>query len=202
MAIRPRYRRRNSYRLQGYDYSQPGAYFVTANCINREHLFGKIVKKKMILSEYGQIAENHWLRTPAIRQNIELGEFIIMPDHLHGIIIIMEKMISNKAMENSDPRDSLSLSWGGCNTPQLNDNESHRLISTSQTLGAIMRGYMGAVTSEINKLRETPGAKVWQRNFYDHIIRDLPSFKSISRYIIRNPSQWKESQNNLDFNVQ
>lgn len=176
MASRPRYRRRNSYRLKGYDYSQPGAYFVTANCINKEHLFGTVINHRMILSEFGKIAKDQWILTPTIRPNVELGEFVVMPDHIHGIIIITERFADlNGVRGNTHPLSSVSS----------------KLISTSQTLGAIMRGYMGAVTSKINLIRGAPDAKVWQRNFHDHIIRNYSSFKSISKYILRNPLKWK-----------
>src|SRR6478609_5921164 len=82
---------RHSIRLKEYDYSQAGLYFLTLCCQNRAHLFGKIIDGKMILNSYGQIAYDEWTNAPQIRPNIELGEFVIMPNHMHGIIQISRR---------------------------------------------------------------------------------------------------------------
>lgn len=90
MKYNPRIHRRRSTRLKGYNYAQAGSYFVTLNCHNRYHLLGEIHDGKMNLNQFGMIAYQEWIRTPELRPNIDLGEFIIMPDHIHGIIIIQE----------------------------------------------------------------------------------------------------------------
>ncbi|MGB4846347.1 MAG: hypothetical protein WBP41_00415 [Saprospiraceae bacterium] len=129
----------------------------------------------MILNPLGQIVYKQWHRTEAIRPNTTLGAFVIMPDHIHGIIIINEKIEpSAKTLHLSEQ-----------------DGNPKKLISTSQTIGAIMRGFMGAVTSEINKFRGTPGDKIWQVNYWDRIIRTEKAFHKISAYILNNPKKWK-----------
>src|SRR5437868_13402885 len=120
MAYNPLIHHRRSIRLKGYDYSQAGAYFITLCTYNREHLFGEIVDGNIILSEYGQIAFNEWARTSQIRPNVLLDVFVIMPNHLHGIILIRK---------------------GECNSP---------LRSPTNTIGAMVRGYKSAVTKQIN----------------------------------------------------
>ncbi len=174
MTFDPRRHHRTSYRLKGHDYGSTGAYFVTAKCIHGQHLFGEIENGEMTLNPLGHIVYKHWYRTEAIRPNISLGAFIIMPDHIHGIIIINEKREpSAKTIHRSEQ-----------------DGSSKKLISTSQTIGAIMRGFMGAVTSEINKFRATPGEKIWQVKYWDRIIRTEKAFHKISAYIINNPKKW------------
>ncbi|MBK9980958.1 MAG: transposase [Saprospiraceae bacterium] len=175
MVFNPRRHHRTSYRFKGHDYGSPGAYFVTANCINGEHLFGEVVNGEMNLNALGQIVYTQWYRTEAIRPNITLGAFVIMPNHIHGIIIINEKREpSVKSIQLLEP-----------------DGSSKKLISTSQTIGAIMRGFMGAVTSEINKFRGTPGDKIWQVNYWDRIIRTEKAYHKISAYILNNPKKWE-----------
>src|SRR5450759_2947031 len=88
MCYNPNIHNRRSIRLKGYDYSQAGLYFITICCFNRECLFGDVVNGEMVLNEYGTIACNEWLNTPNIRKNVELDVFVIMPNHMHGIIIL------------------------------------------------------------------------------------------------------------------
>lgn len=191
-------------RLRGYNYARAGAYYITINCKHRIPFLGEIINKKMILSDFGIIAQKEWMRTPQVRPNIALGPFVIMPDHIHGIIII-KKDLSGK---NENLNEVVLL------TPQIFSSDPPRLLSSdfsrpssfdsprrystfhspSQTLGAIVRGYMGTVTSQINKLRNTPDEKVWQRNYHDHIIRNKWDYHRVSRYIRNNPRKWKDEK--------
>ena len=93
---------RRSIRLPKYDYSQPGAYFITICTYQRKWLFGEILHEKMLLNKFGNTARNEWLKTPKIRPNIELGEFIIMPNHIHGIIWIKEVEVNGKGVWDSE----------------------------------------------------------------------------------------------------
>lgn len=172
MKYNPRIHHKRSTRLRGYDYSQPGAYFITANCCSRFPIFGKIIGGQMMLNEFGIIAQTEWLRTPTIRPNIALGPYVIMPDHIHGILIIDYAF------------------YGKINL--LEALNVAPFLSPSQTIGAIMRGYMGTVTSQINKLRNTPNENVWQTRFHDHIIRSEKAIQRITKYIQNNPLYWKE----------
>ncbi len=129
------------------------------------------------LNHFGQIAHDYWLKTPEIRPNIKLGEFIIMPNHMHGIIFISTL---NKYDSKSDNCNS---KLGECNSP---------LRGSSQTVGAIVRGYKSSVTKQLGimGLHE----KIWQRNYYEHIIRHDQSHQIISNYIINNPSKWENDK--------
>lgn len=164
MTYNPDIHHRRSIRLKGYNYSQPGMYFITLCCQNRKCLFGKVVNGQMVLNDMGQIAHNEWLKTMELRDNVELGEFVIMPNHFHAII-------------------QLLFRWGECNSPQR---------VPSQTIGAIVRGYKPAVTKQLNLINN--GIVVWQRNYYEHIIRDERSYERISKYIINNPAKWNDDK--------
>ncbi len=186
--------KRKSIRLKEYDYSTEGLYFITLVCQDRLNLFGKISDGIMNLNPYGKIAAKKWLETPLLRPNISLGAYVIMPNHMHGIISIDQSVRANcirpykdkpYATGNNNPE------VGECNSPQP------RLISPSQTIGAIIRGYKGAVTKEINFLKQIAEQdhpiKVWQRNYYEHIIRTTEAHENIHRYILNNPFNWKEN---------
>jgi REP element-mobilizing transposase RayT len=164
MSYDPRIRQRRSIRLQGYDYSQEGMYFITLCCYEKNHLFGKIADNQMLLNSAGKIAHNEWFKTPEIRLNTALAEFVVMPNHIHGIIII----------KNAEVATQSSI---------------RPLSGTSHTIGAIVRGYKSSVTKKINLLG-TSRIKVWQRNYYEHIIRNDESYQNIANYIINNPANW------------
>jgi putative transposase len=157
-------RRRRSIRLKGYDYGQEGAYFVTICTHNRECTFGDVDDGEMRLSEYGVLVHDEWLRTAHLRPGVETDAFVIMPNHLHGVIFITE----DRGVWQYAPTDALAdPRWaffpyapaGTCRSP-------------SQTIGAVVRGFKAASTRRINEVRHTPGTHVWQRNYYEHVIRE------------------------------
>jgi REP element-mobilizing transposase RayT len=164
----PKIQNRRSNRLRGFDYSNSGAYFVTICTKNREQVFGEIKDGEMHLNELGCIARDEWIASREIRETIELGEFIVMPDHLHGIVIIKPKPKTAKESEFLLP--------------------SFR--SPSYNLGSMIRGYKGAVTRKINEYRNTPRQAVWQRNYHDRIIRTVDESLAIINYIQSNPVNW------------
>ncbi|QNF31572.1 hypothetical protein HUW51_02090 [Adhaeribacter swui] len=174
MAYSPLIHHRRSIRLKGYDYSQAGAYFITLCTHHREHLFGEVKGGEMKLNPFGQIAYENWLKTPQIRPNVALDVFVIMPNHLHGILLI-RKGESHSPLLNPDK--------GECDSP---------LRTPSNTIGAMVRGYKSAVTKQINLLRA--GVIVWQRNYYEHIIRNEQAYHTISVYIIHNPYKWEQDK--------
>src|ERR1035437_6242934 len=108
MQYNPEIHHRRSIRLKGYDYSQEGMYFITINVQDRVSLFGKIVNGEMHLNEMGMIADNEWMHTPEIRKNIELGAFTVMPDHIHGIIIITNADDSRKDVSHTSKDEESS----------------------------------------------------------------------------------------------
>ena len=162
-------------RAQWWNYKLSAPYFVTICTRAPLPQFGKIEQGEMMLNENGTIAHDEWMHTPEIRKNVELDAFIVMPNHIHGIIIINCRGVCNTPLRPD-------TDMGVCNTPQRK--------SPSQTIGSIVRGYKSSVTKKINELHNTNGSVVWQRNYWEHIIRDDRSFNTIAEYIINNPKNW------------
>jgi putative transposase len=171
MNYNPFKHHRRSIRLRGYDYRQPGAYYVTLTVQDRRPLLGRIIDGKVLLSVLGEIVHEEWLRTTNIRPEVRLDEFVIMPDHMHGIIEILEE-------RNGVPR------WGESKFAPTNATPFR---SPSKSVGAIIRGFKGASTKRINELRNTRGERFWQRNYYEHVIRGENDYSRIQRYINENP---------------
>ena len=166
---------RRSIRLEEYDYGQPGAYFVTLCAHQRECLFGEIQEGKVVLSEMGRIVEREWTVSANIRREIDLDTFIIMPNHMHGIVTI---------------RDHHPV--GATGRSPLHSRQ-HTLLP--KTLGSFIAGFKSSATKRINGLRGTPGRPVWQRNYYEHVIRNEIDLEEIREYIQNNPLKWLEDEN-------
>ncbi len=167
--------KRQSLRLPHYDYASPGWYFVTVCTSERQQVFGRIKKGKMYLSEIGRIVEDIWKQTSAIRPNVRLDEFVVMPDHMHMIVYI-------------ETRGDCREDGGVCNTPR---RQKTKFQSPSQTLGAIIRGFKAASTRSANQHLKTSGFPIWQSNYYEHIVRTEAALNRIRQYIHDNPSKWK-----------
>ncbi len=186
---------RRSIRLPGADYSVPGFYFVTACILNREWLFGEVVDAQMRLSELGKVVQNCWDALPNYFVNCVIDEFQIMPNHVHGIIGIVERRggvsppWQNGKFSGSHWADGAN--GGGGETPPLPS------IRTNPTLGQIV-GYFKYQTTKIYNADVTNEIKIkiWQRNYFEHIIRDQKSLERIRVYIRSNPFNW---QMDLDF---
>jgi REP element-mobilizing transposase RayT len=163
---------RKSTRLIGYDYSQPGPYFVTICTHEMKKLFGRIIGGVLDLNPYGCTAKKEWFQITVNLPYVELheDEFVIMPNHIHGIIWITEVGATEPVAQNS--RSGLN----------------------PRSLGAIVGQYKSRTAKLINRNRNTPGKKVWQRNYYDRVIRNEKELQSIRIYIINNPLQWEDDQ--------
>jgi putative transposase len=172
---------RKSTRLAGYDYSEPGAYFVTIVTANRFCLFGEIVGHEMILNAFGEIVRLEWERTSSLRKEVELGNYQILPTHFHGVIVIHD------VKNYFDPNDSL-----------VSVMQSQRSKRKTHSLGSIIAGFKSATTARINTLRDSPGTPVWQPNYYDHIIRNDKEWENINKYIETNILNWQEDEENPD----
>ncbi len=166
---------RRSIRLKGYDYAQAGAYFVTICTQDRECLFGDIVEGTMWLNDAGQMVEDEWSRTSAVRPNVQLDAFVVMPNHIHGIICIAD-----------DGR-------GTARRAPTVERFGHPVRGSLPT---IVRAFKSATTKHVNEMRQTPGVPVWQRNYYEHVIRDEYELDHIREYIVGNPARWEEDVNN------
>lgn len=162
---------RRSIRLQGYDYASAGSYFITLCTHQRQCLFGEIVDGQMRLNEFGQIAADTYLWLATQYPYIHLDSWVVMPNHLHGIIVMADYPCKGDSRiapaVNGAPRKSLG-----------------RLIGAFKTVS----------TKQINLIRNTPGMPLWQRNYYEHIIRDDRALQNIRRYIQNNPSAWQEDK--------
>jgi len=176
MLYNPNIHNRRSIRLKGYDYSQAGLYFITICCYNRKCLFGDVINGEMVLNEYGTIACNEWLNTPYIRKNVELDVFVIMPNHMHGIVII-----------NEEPP-----------IPTVATHSYASLQRKPRSLGSIIAGFKSVATKRINELRHTPSFPVWQRRFYDRVIRNDKELSNIRDYIHNNVFQWAIKRDDPD----
>ena len=167
-----KYPRRKPTRLKNHDYSQAGYYFVTVCTYNRIELFGKIEVDQMVLNQFGNIAQNAWLDLPNHHKNIKLDEYIVMPNHIHGIIKTIHV--------GNGPARSVNIN-------EINDN-----------LSIIIGSYKSAVTKQINRINPNPFK--WQKSFHDHIIRDDYSIYKIREYIINNHATWYTDENNIENN--
>jgi len=166
---------RHSIRLKGYDYSEAGAYFVTIVTQGRAALFGEVVNGEMRLNRYGEIVQKWWEDIPQHFANVETGAFVIMPNHVHGIIIISDGRRGTVPV----PQDEETPKTGG-ETPPLR----------KPTLGKVVAYFKYQSTKEINALRGGPAAKIWQRNYYEHILRNPSEMATIASYILSNPGHW------------
>jgi len=173
---------RRSIRLKGFDYTQPGAYFITIITSQREEIYGEISNGEMRLNQLGEIVRTEWLKTVNIRSNVELheDEFVIMPNHLHGIIWIVDEQVG-------------ATRW------VAPVKGSHTLEAGS--IGAIMAQFKSITAKRINALRGSRGIPVWQRNYFEHIIRDEIEFGKICNYIQDNPLKWQDDQENPTLKV-
>ncbi len=204
----PQKHHRRSIRLKGYDYSSEGAYYVTIVAQGRECLFGEIVDGEMHLNEYGEIVQKWWNEIPIHFPNVKLGAFVIMPNHVHGIIYIIEE----RRGEVLSPRNNLNANnlkdsnQGGEILPNAfptnNNLDAGNLGGETPplrkpTLGQIVAYFKYQSTKEMNKI-ETPNAitRFWQRNYYEHIIRNEKELQQKTDYILDNPSRWDADDEN------
>jgi len=183
-------RSRRSIRLREYDYTRPGAYFVTVCSHRHECLFGDVSDGEVALSEYGQIVADEWARSAKIRDELRLGDFIVMPNHLHGIVRLgagSHGRIAAQDWVGAHGRAPLRRSPdGSCALGSL-----HR---PGRSLGFFIAGFKSAATKRINLAREKLGEPVWQRNYYEHIVRDEDDLLRIRQYIQDNPLKWESDE--------
>jgi len=190
MPYDPEKHDRRSIRLPNHDYGRPGAYFVTICIHNRVCLFGDVVQGQMRLNPFGRIVRDEWHRIERVRDNVTLDAFVVMPNHVHGVIVI-----------TGDADDSDGT--GGGNSDRCRDMA--RRVPTGPTrrfgkprpgsLPTIVGAFKSAATRRINRRRNTPGASVWQRNYYEHVVRGRRDLDRIRRYIRQNPARWHRDRN-------
>ncbi len=186
MKYDPQKHHRRSIRLKEYDYSQAGAYFVTIVAWQREMLFGEIVDGEIVLNDFGKIVSEKWQWLESQYPYIELGAWIVMPNHFHGILVIHD---DGRGGSRSAPMDDISNAIRG-------DSRIAPTPIKHKPLGGLIGAFKTVSTKQINLLRDTEGQVVWQRNYYEHIVRDEHEMDRITRYIESNPSQWAEDDEN------
>ena len=175
---------RRSIRLPEYDYSQPGAYFVTMVTSRRECLFGEIRNDKMYLNEAGNIVLDVWNSLPARYPMITLGTAVVMPNHFHGIVIINESVgaIHESPLRESPLRESPS--------------QERRTQRRRMTLPLVIGYFKMNSAKQVNKLLNSSGIPIWQRNYYEHIIRNDDEHNRIHFYIGANIDNWEDDDEN------
>ncbi|MBP6182025.1 MAG: transposase [Flavobacterium sp.] len=180
-----------STRLKNWDYGNNGTYFITICTQNREHFFGEIIsvadENKMELNEIGKLAERFWAEIPNHFPFVELENYVIMPNHIHGILIINKTNIVDNIVETLQ-----------CNVSTVNAKETinkkelmAEISPKSGTISTIIRSYKSVLTKNAHFIHAD---FEWQTRFHDHIIRDSESFERIQNYIETNPELWKEDK--------
>jgi len=185
MKYNPKIHHRQSIRLRGYDYSQPGSYFITLCTQNRECNLGEIMNGEMKFTVRGFIIDEFWLKIPDHFPNVELDEFIVMPNHIHGIIVINGNF-HERGKHQQNHKESGENNIEGGETPPLRKT----------TLGQIIAYYKYQTTKIINQIDNTPAIRIWQRNYYERIIRNQKILDLARQYIFQNPFRWDKDPNN------
>ncbi len=215
---------RQSIRLPGYDYSQNGGYFITVCTQNRNCLFGGIVDRQMQLNDAGQTARQCWQAIPEHFPCVSCDRFIIMPNHIHGILLINNARQANirpnagavagaKDFSGADvgARDfsgadvgakdfsgadvgAKDFSGADVGAKDFSPLRGKRPCGTSKTIGSIVRGFKIGVTKWMRQ--NTPVRNIWQRNYYEHVIRNEDELNRIRQYIIDNPLRWDTDRDN------
>lgn len=171
----------NKYRIPSarhpyWDYTSEGAYFITICTADRIHYFGEIENGKMKYTPVGALANVLWFEIKNHNQNVALGEFVVMPNHIHGILILTGRDVARNVSTGTNP----------------SVNERMAQISPhAHSVSVIIRSYKSALTKHCNRLEFD---FAWQTRFHDHIIRNQQAFETISNYIIQNPKNWKEDR--------
>jgi REP element-mobilizing transposase RayT len=186
MPYDPTQHHRHSIRLKGYDYSQNGAYFVTICTHDHSCLFGEVVEQEphtsmMRLNDNGRIVDEEWLQTAILRPYVELDMYVVMPNHFHGIIVIL------------DEPDGARHAWARHALP-LRSAERAFGRPPPRSLSSVIGGFKSAVARRVNLLRSTPGAPIWQRNYHEHVIRNLADLQRLREYVDANPARWLDDR--------
>ncbi|MBL8063495.1 MAG: transposase [Anaerolineales bacterium] len=191
----PKIHHRRSIRLKGYDYSRAGAYFVTIVAWQREMLFGDVVDGTMNLNRHGHIIHDAWFDLKNHYRHVELGEFVIMPNHVHGIIVLTDDG-SRGGPSLSGGTNLPDMMHAGMNNLPINQTRPYVKPQPRHGLPEIIRAFKSFSAKRINRLRCKDGIPVWQRNYYEHIIRNECEMDNITKYIQTNPLRWNDDDEN------
>ncbi len=181
--------RRKPTRLRGYDYSHPGAYFVTVCTASRAFPFGNVIDGKMQLNNAGRVVLSAWTELPAHYAGLELDAFVVMPNHIHGIIVLHTAADKGAMVGAGSPRP-LSVAESTVDEPGV------VTAPLRVSFGRVVAYFKYESTKRINALHGTPGKRLWQRNYHEHVIRRGDSLDRIRRYIAGNPARWSFDREN------
>ncbi len=170
-----------SLRLPEFDYTQPGFYFVTIVTHKHKSLFGKIINEKVVLSDFGNLITEYWLNIPIHFDNVKLDEFIVMPNHIHGIIQLIDDPSINVETQHAVSLQEKRIQKFGHVVPK--------------SLPVIVRSFKSATTKKIRSLTNKSFV-LWQKNYYEHIIRNEKELFRIRKYIVDNPIKWELDKEN------
>jgi putative transposase len=189
MKYDPNKYHRRSLRLPGYDYTQVGAYFVTVCTHSRRYMFGDVIDGEMRLNLYGQATHECWKALPDHFANVQLDEFIVLPNHMHGIVRIV-------GCRGTACRAPTAVAGHTPSVERCTPTVEQFGHPVSGSLPTIIRSFKSATTKHINGICGTPSQPLWQRNYYEHIIRNERELDDIRQYIVDNPAKWHEDVEN------
>lgn len=199
MKFDPLFHHRRSIRLKGYDYSQEGAYFITICVHDRACLFWEITDGEMVLNDSGKMVEFEWMTLKKRFPNIELHEHVVMPNHFHGILEIAVGATLVVAQNTTDGHKNTEIQneLGTGHSHDLGRPQGHAPMG--KTVGDMLDAFKSITTlgyiHGVKQLGWVPfNDKLWQRDYYEHIIRDDRSYQTISEYITNNPSKWADDK--------
>ncbi|HYV91811.1 MAG TPA: hypothetical protein VE978_08510 [Chitinophagales bacterium] len=215
MKYNPQIHHRRSIRLKVYDYSQEGAYLITIVCHDRKHFFGNVENGFMKLNSFGRIAYEEWQKLPERFPNIEVDVFQIMPNHMHGIIVIVGAPLAGAPAKSANNVNAPNTDAHNANKQKADAHDAEARSADignslpnrapargAPTVGEMIGSYKSIVADKCLELWKSKRpdqmmGKLWQRNFYEHIIRNEESLNDIREYIIDNPRNWEtDSENN------
>ena len=223
MSYDPLIHHRRSIRLPGYDYTAPGAYFITIVARGRLPIFGEIENGEMRLNEIGNMIAGFWREIPNVYRHVEIDKFIVMPNHLHGIIIVHENIQPIRTVGATGRDETMvacgvvgatqwdetmvpygtvgATQWVAPTNPVIHPNPTNgggRNTIAPGSIGSIIGQFKSVATKRINQFRNMTHASIWQRNYHEHIIRDMNELSRIREYIRNNPMAWGMDDENYN----
>jgi putative transposase len=172
---------RRSIRLRDHDYAA-GVYFVTVCAAQNMCLFGEVINGRVSLNDVGRAVVEEWIWTGFVREYVALDAFVVMPNHLHGIVLLLSDESNDRRPHGSVGTMHRARTFGG---------------SEARTLAGVIGAFKAAVTRYVNRMYRTPGEPLWHRNYYEHIVRDEDDLERIREYIRNNPRNWQKDEHNL-----
>jgi putative transposase len=200
---------RRSIRLRGYDYSCPGNYFVTICAHEQLHLFGQIVEGEMDLNDVGQMVQSIWTQMPNHYPNCQVDAFVVMPNHVHGIIVIEPRVVAEPdggEGHRARPSETPNRRGGPPRPPECRGRENGRGQAQGPaptlSLGDLIHRFKSLTTARYRQGIATHGwpalnGRLWQRNYYEHIVRNHDELQKIREYIATNPVRWETDWENI-----